>query len=173
MRDWPMADAVRTSLLIEDAEARTEGIELPMRRTVIGDESSAVAAARTFRELPPERQAPDIAGRLTDCAALHSGLPAARAFIDELGEGPARDESCERFAAIAARNNRHAEAAAYATHLPLESGSTRMDLFTAGWAMQDAAAAQAWVQSLPEGPHRQKAEEGLAFAAKSTNNSRK
>ncbi len=164
MRDWPMEVAISTSLLIEDAEARTEGIELPMRLTAIRDEEGAVRVAAAFRELPPERQDPGIAGRLVDSVALHSGLVIARAFLDELPESPAREEACERFAAIAAQQGNFAEAAPYAARLPLESGATRMDLFAAQWAMRDAAAAEAWVRSLPEGPHRRRAEEGLALA---------
>jgi hypothetical protein len=165
MSDWPMAEAVRLSLRIEDAEARTEGVERPLRRGAIADESSAECAGKTFRGLPPERQDPDIAGRLATCALAHSGLQAGRAFLDQLPEGPARDEASERFVALAAQNNQQAEAAAYATRLPLESGATRMDFFVAGWAKRDAGAAQEWVRSLPAGPHREKAEEGLAFAA--------
>jgi len=169
MREWPMDDAIRTSLLIEDAEARTEGIELPIRFAACRGDEEAKRAAIAFRELPPERQDPSIASRTVSSASHFGGISAGRAFIDQLPAGPARDEASEQFAAFAAQEKKWEEAAAYATQLPLESGTTRMDLFVAGWATQDAAAAQVWVQSLPEGPHRQKAEEGLSFAAEHSN----
>lgn len=167
MRDWSLSDALQLSMKLEDAEARTEGIEMPLRRNVAaGDHSAVVAAGEAFSQLPAERQDPDVAGRLVASAALYSGLPAASAFIDQLAGGVARDEACERFAAAAAQANKHAEAAAYATRLPIDSGSTRMDLFTAGWASYDRPAAAAWVQSLPEGAERKAAQSGLEFAAK-------